>query len=97
MESGAGNAPGFQERGDAVACHDENKRNENRQAYWAESGRIAGNLPARRCRNYEKNKANYLMPERMNRLYGRGKNVLDKLSRLFREGLTGHEFILSKI
>ncbi len=33
----------------------------------------------------------------MNGLYRRGKNVFDKLSRLLREGLTGHEFILSKI
>jgi len=37
------------------------------------------------------------MPERMNGLYGRGKNMFDELSRLSREGLTGHESILPKI
>jgi hypothetical protein len=37
------------------------------------------------------------VPERMNGLHRRGEDMFDKLSRLFREGLTGHVFILSKI
>jgi hypothetical protein len=37
------------------------------------------------------------MPKRMNGLHCSGKYVFDKLSRVLRQGLTRHEFILSKI
>ncbi len=97
MKSGAGNAPGFQKRRNAVAGHDQNKRDKNGEPYGSQVGRVAGNFPSRGSRNHEKNKANHLVPEGMNGLYRRGKNMFDKRSRLLREGLTGHEFILSKI
>ncbi len=46
--------------------------------------------------NHEENKAQNLMPERMDGLYSGGKNVLDKLPGLPRQMLLRHDFIVSK-
>ena len=48
-------------------------------------------------RNCKKNKAQNLMPERMDGLHRGGKNVFDELARLLRQMLVGHDFILSKV
>ena len=46
----------------------------------------------RNHRNRKENKAQHLMPERMDGLHGGRKNVFDELSGLPRQMLLGHEF-----
>jgi hypothetical protein len=95
MSSGAGNAPGFQKRGDAVAGHYHNKRDDDRQLSRSKRGRPAYDVEDTAPRNYQENKAQNLMPQRMRGLHSGGKNVLYKLAGLAYQMLVGHDSIVS--
>jgi hypothetical protein len=96
MESGTGNAPGFQERGDTVYRGNCNHGDDYRQPARAQSGVVPQGARADDHCNRKENKAQNLMPERMNRLYSGGNHVLYKLPRLPRQILLRHDFIVSK-
>ena len=56
---------------------------------------MAEDFPARNGCNYKENKAEHFVPERMYRLHSGGKNVFYELTRVLRQMLVGHDFILA--
>src|SRR5580698_7870532 len=97
MSSGAGDAPGFQERGNAIGRGHDYKGNNERQPAGAHGSGASRHFPGCDRRNCKENKANNFMPKRMDRLHRGGKNVLYKLACLPRHLLMGHDLILSKV
>jgi hypothetical protein len=96
MESGTGNAPGFPERGNTVYRGNYNHGYDYQQPAGSQCRAVPQGARADNDCNRKENKAQNLMPERMNRLYSSGNDVLYKLPGLPRQILLGHDFIVSK-
>jgi hypothetical protein len=96
MESGAGDATGFQERRNPVPGRDDDQRYDDGDLYRPKAGRVPEELPTCRRRNGQKNKTQNLMPKRVDRLHRCRENVLDELPGRARQLLLRHDFILSK-
>jgi hypothetical protein len=90
MDSRAGNAPGLEERRNTVSGCKYYEGDDEYQLAGADGGRVAYNPKCRSPRKCEENKAQDLMPERMDGLYRSRKNVLDELPGLPRQMLLGH-------
>src|SRR5579863_659969 len=97
MSSRAGDAPGFQERRNAVGCGHDDKRDNEHQPAGAHGSGASRHFPGCKRRNCKENKAQNFMPKRMDRLHRGGKNVLHELACLPRYLLMGHDLILSKV
>src|SRR5665213_968175 len=96
MDSGAGNAPGFEKRRNAVSGCEDYQGNDDRELAGPDGSRVACDPKHRDRRKTEENEAQNFVPERMDGLYGRGENVLDELPGLPGQMLLGHYLILSK-
>jgi hypothetical protein len=97
MSSGAGDTPGFYEGRDAVRSQHNDKRDDDCQSTRAHGSRVARYLPCTDRRKCKENKAQNLMPKRMDGLHRGGKNVLYELACLAGQMLAGHDLILPKV
>src|ERR1035441_4220970 len=97
MRSGTRDPASFYKRRNAVSGGNDDERNNQHELHRAHSVGVPENLPGTDRRKYKENKAKYLMPQRMDRLYGGWKYVLYELARVLRQMLVRHDFILSKV
>jgi hypothetical protein len=95
MGSGAGDAPGFQEGGHAVRGGHNYKGDDDCQSNKSEGRRFTYHIRDSVRRNCKENKAQDLMPQRMDRLHGRREYVFNELACLRRQMLPGHDLIVS--
>jgi hypothetical protein len=96
MNSGAGNAPGFQKGRNAIPQGQQNQGYYQHQLERPHAVAGMDKARAQAKRKYQENKAQNLMPERMHRLYSGRNNVLYELSGLPRQMFVLHDFIVSK-
>jgi hypothetical protein len=92
MDSGAGNAPGFEKRRNAVSGCQDYKGDDECKLTGPDGSQVACHPKYRAPCKCEENKAQDLMPERMDGLYRGRKNVLDELPGLASQMLLGHCF-----
>jgi hypothetical protein len=90
MDSRAGNAPGFEKRRNAVSGCKDYKGNDEYKLPGPDGSRMARQPKYRTPCKCEENKAQHLMPQRMDGFNRSRKNVLDELSGLPRQMPLGH-------
>ena len=95
MRSGAGDAPGFKKRRNAVSGRHHYQGDDECQPAKSECGEFTYHIrDSDRC-NCKENKADHLMPKRMDRLHGCREHVFHELARPPRQMLMDHDLIVS--